>query len=798
MRFARAIRRYDAMRITAFVGLFCVLATLFVFSFGLVRTACAVQNPPEESDDSSNEIIVVCNETLASPTDAIADADVEVVDIEDLGAIAGGEDEALLVTVSENESIDAAISKIEESGEVLYAQPNYTYHRMEDVPTYTVGALYTEPNDSRLSSQYYLQEWKADSTTSGANVLKAWKNTRSEGSVTVAVIDSGVLSTHEDIYANLDTRHMIDIYNETEPGIINDPVGHGTHVAGIISGVADNQTGIAGVSYNARIVPIRVFSDKGTCSTIHLLNAFNYLTRLVEEGELDDLHVINMSLGDHSESANDQALRAAIATMRDKHQVLTVCAGGNGDSKTGLPYTSSCWPGDFDECLSVTALTRSGENWSKSDYNLAKDISAPGVSIYSTYYENNASYHSMTGTSMATPIVSGAAALLWAQNPDLSVDEVVEALKATAHPLDAAGENYHLDVETGSAGAIDVYEALSYVEGKRVHMSDVQVNTIADEVYDGSAHMPDVTLSFKGVELTENEDYAVFCFGNVCAGKATVVLYGMGNYVGSKKLRFNILPASLADAKVAGVGSRTYTGHAQKQAPKVSLELGNGTTTLKSGKDYTLSYKNNVNAGKATMTIIGRGNYTGTINKSFSIGKAKLLKASPGSNRLTFTGSARTPSVVVQARPDGSLKVLKRGTDYTVVSRNNKNVGTATLTVKGKGNYTGTLYSTYQIIPKGTSLKKLVPGKKRFSVQWYRQSANMGNTRINGYQIRYNTRKTFSSGNKYKTIKGYKNLTASVTGLQKGKTYYVQVRTIKTVYGKNYYSAWSKPRACRV
>ena len=519
---------------------------LGTLGFGLIPgdglSSGSASNDTIDGDVSANEIIVVYGGGEDAASDVIATVDAGVSAVEGLGTIAGGDEGALLVTLDSGEDLDDAIEELGQSDDVLYAQPNYTYQLLEESPVYTIGTLAAGTSDPRLSSQYYLRPWQY-SATSGANVLEAWEHAKAQGSVTIAVIDSGIRPTHEDLASNIDTVHMKDVYNDAEPGTINDSTSnsHGTHVAGIAAAVADNGKGIAGVSYNARILPIKVFGDGESpkTSTAVLLRAFNYLAGLVDAGELDNLHVINMSLGSYIPSSEDEALRQAIASMRDDHQVLTVCAGGNGQD--GVPCTQPCLPADFDEALAVTALTRDGENAANADYNLAKDISAPGASILSTKASSDIDYGNLGGSSMATPVVSGTAALLWAQNPNLTVDEVVEAIEQTAHPLDSEGANFHSIDETGSVGGIDACEALEYIAGDRIHLADVQAASIADETFDGCAHTPGVELSYGGSALVEGEDFTVFYRENVEPGQATIIVRGTGHFIGTKVLTFKIV-----------------------------------------------------------------------------------------------------------------------------------------------------------------------------------------------------------------------------------------------------------------
>ena len=135
---------------------------------------------------------------------------------------------------------------------------------------------------------------------------------------------------------------------------------------------------------------------------------------------------------------------------------------------------------------------------------------------------------------------------------------------------------------------------------------------------------------------------------------------------------------------------------------------------------------------------------------------------------------------------DGN-RILKEGIDYNTVYKNNKKVGTATLTISGKGNYTGIETKTFRILPKSTSLKKLHAESKQFTVTWKAQK-----TETTGYQIEYSTNKNFKRGNKKITIKKNKTTEKTIKKLKSKKKYYVRIRTYKTVQGKKYYSKWSK------
>lgn len=147
-------------------------------------------------------------------------------------------------------------------------------------------------------------------------------------------------------------------------------------------------------------------------------------------------------------------------------------------------------------------------------------------------------------------------------------------------------------------------------------------------------------------------------------------------------------------------------------------------------------------------------------------------------------------------KPDVKVEVNGAELDtsnYTVsYASGRKKVGTYKVTVKLKGNYSGTAVAAFKINPKGTSLSKLTPAKKALTVKWKNQTAKMSTARITGYQIQYSTKPDFSSGNITKTAKGYSKTSLKISKLKSGKKYYVRIRTYMKTGGKTYYSKWSK------
>ena len=238
---------------------------------------------------------------------------------------------------------------------------------------------------------------------------------------------------------------------------------------------------------------------------------------------------------------------------------------------------------------------------------------------------------------------------------------------------------------------------------------------------------------------------------------------------------------SISKASVT-LSTSTYAYDGKAKKPGVTVKL-NGKT-LKNGTDYTVSYSNNTKVGTAKVTITGKGNYTGSVSKTYSI-KNNFKKATvSGISTKAFTGKNITQSITVKYNG----KTLKNGTDYTVSCSNNKSIGTATVKIAGKGSYTGTITKTFKINPAKQEIQKLTAKSKAFFVDWAQKGS------ATGYEIQYATNSKFTSAKKV-TITNNKTDTKTISKLSGKKKYYVRVRSYTTVKGTKYYGAWSASKS---
>ncbi|WP_419064666.1 S8 family peptidase [Ellagibacter isourolithinifaciens] len=414
--------------------------------------------------------------------------------------------------VADDMRASEAVAAAQEVPGVVSVQPNFVYRLVDEVPAGTLdesaASIADEqvegdedisaqalgmPNDdyvyTRDPNEPYNQYWLY--TT---RITRAWNLVHADNTVTVATLDTGVDFDHADLEDNLLMDYAWDAYNSKplSASVPNgDRIGHGTMVAGIISARANNGIGLAGASFNATILPVKVFNDTGApeATTASVLSGYKYVVDLATSKTVSNLRVINTSFGSYNTYSSsgyclkDEALRKAIVSAKNAG-IVTVCSGGNG--KDGKPRTDNIYPADFDECVAVTALNTDNTNCYWSDYNKKKNISAPGLLVTTT--DATGGYSKASGTSMAAPIVSGVFALLFAAEPVATVDDACNAVYATATPISDA-ENDRTDI-SGSRGAIDASAAVEALEGLgRTAFSDVHPGEwFYNAVYFAKAH----------------------------------------------------------------------------------------------------------------------------------------------------------------------------------------------------------------------------------------------------------------------------------------------------------------------
>ena len=367
-------------------------------SFGLtVSPFPATTAPPVPGSEVSDPVTggqVYLNEVMVTFKAPLASADVIAFAASFGGTVIGAipeiETYQLRVPADTIAKLNAVIT-------AMRADP-----RVADAYPVSVGSTTAfTPNDPQYGTQYAPQKVRAD---------EAWVIAR--GGPVIAVVDTGVNYNHADLAGKV-IKGRDFVNGDNDP---MDDQGHGTHVAGIAAASGNNGIGIAGIAFNSRILAVKVLNSAGSGSYANVASGIIHSVGM-------GARVINLSL---SGSASDPVLNNAVnfATARG---CLVVAAAGN-DGRNILVY-----PGAYANAFCVGSTTSTDARSGFSNYGAHVDIAAPGSSILSTLYTGG--YGLKNGTSMATPCVAGAAAVLWSRYPGYTLDRVRARLQATGQRL---------------------------------------------------------------------------------------------------------------------------------------------------------------------------------------------------------------------------------------------------------------------------------------------------------------------------------------------------------------------------
>ena len=324
--------------------------------------------------------------------------------------------------------------------------------------------------------------------------------------------------------------------------------------------------------------------------------------------------------------------------------------------------------------------------------------------------------------------------------------------------------------------------AVREIEITALNLNAVKVDSIDAVAYNGMEQTPKLTVTYNGVALKENEDYVATYSNNIKVGTAKVTLSGgsNGNYVGTKIVTFQIAQKDISDVQAAKIENVQYTGTAVK--PQVILtDLGK---QLVENTDYVLTYTNNVAAGTATITVRGKGNYSGTKKITYQITPLNISKVKVGKiANQKYTGKAITPNLTITS---GTTRLILNK-NYTVKYSSNKKPGKAKAVLTGIGNYTGSKTVYFYIAPAKARLVSATSTKaKTMKLKWKKD------TKATGYEIYYSTKADFAKkSRKTVTISKNKTTTKTIKKLKSNKKYYVKIRAYKKVGSKKIYSDWS-------
>ncbi len=341
--------------------------------------------------------------------------------------------------------------------------------------------IFFHPNDSLYAAQWHLPIIMADS---------AWNITQGDSTIIIAIVDTGVDWLHPDLAANIwnnpgeigldaqgrdkryngidddndgyiDDWHGWDLYQDTNKQTDNDPRPgnpHGTHVAGIAAAVTNNHIGVAGVAPKCKILPVKVASDDPSSNNI----PFGY--EGIAYATLMNANIINCSWGGSFSLFGQDMVSAAI-----NHGCTVVAAAGNDTLNLS---TSPEYPACYDGVLCVGATDWNDQKSSYSNYGYEVSLSAPGDIIESTIPTADGSYAQYSGTSMATPVVSGVAALVKSLHKDYTSEQVAEQVRVSADPIDIWNGGFQHKL---GFGRVNAYRALT-VQSPAIRVSSSSVS----------------------------------------------------------------------------------------------------------------------------------------------------------------------------------------------------------------------------------------------------------------------------------------------------------------------------------
>lgn len=353
---------------------------------------------------------------------------------------------------------------------VEYAEPNF---EIKLDPTQTISPkdllkrddeLANSPNDPMFAEQWALNNAGQNGGKQKAdiNALLAWEKTKGTKKVVIAVLDTGVDYKHNDLASNMWVRpDNVPAYKDDEIGTVNDlhgfnadenqsdPMdenGHGTHCAGVIGAEGNNNEGIAGINWEVEIMALKFLGRSGFGSTKNAIESINYAIDRKRNGV--NIRVISASWGSTSYS---KALEDAIRAAGEEGILFIAAAGNDSTDNDKRPHYPSNYK--LPNVISVAALDRNDNLAGFSNFGAKTvHIAAPGKDILSTWLKG--AYREASGTSMATPQVSGVAGLILATNPRMSVEKLRERLFKSVDKIDSLNGK----VETG--GRVNAAKAL--------------------------------------------------------------------------------------------------------------------------------------------------------------------------------------------------------------------------------------------------------------------------------------------------------------------------------------------------
>lgn len=555
-----------------------------------------------------------------------------------------------VIVIPENRTVTQAIMSAADPDFNLPAVwPNYYKH------------IYASHNDPALSEAAKDYQWQH----SFVGDSYAWDAGYKGQGVKVAVLDTGLLDAHEEFTGRV-AKHL-SMLSDTATTSTSDTQGHGTHVAGIIAANLDNSKGGAGIAPESSLYIYGIGNSDGTISS-----AAEY--RAINQAINDKVDIINMSLGSGFFDANENT-----SIQKAYNAGIAVFAAAGNESTTGTSY-----PASFDHVCSVASLQQDGRKSYFTNYNSSVDLAFPGTNIYSTSKDGAGSYTYKSGTSMATPVASGVAAVILSGSDQIAelkgktgtkrVDALYKVMSSNAVKSPSSGTGsgttylpkvFKINTSKGS----DVPAVPTFViDNKPTNKATTDSIVAQVEIKGGSEdieiwfNMDGKTPSYKNGTVTNGEKYTA------------PILMG-----GAKKITVKAIAVNKASGKASKAASATCTFTPNPLAVEIRAD---GVHKLSAGSKLSL---------KAVVT------------PSYAVSTKVKWEVSP-------VGDASASGVSINA--SGKLSVDKKATPGKYMVK-----ATA---VDKKGNaYASNIYAVYEIeiIAPESAVKSIALGEKSKTIE---------------------------------------------------------------------------------
>lgn len=311
--------------------------------------------------------------------------------------------------------ISSAEAVIAQDPDVEFVEKNYIVHA--DLT----------PNDPRYSNQSQPQPpfFPNAGYINRIDAPQAWNNMTGDADVIIAVLDTGVRSSHQDIGKLVPGCSTLGNFSETSCGSnTGDVDGHGSGVAGTAAALTNNGTGVAGVCWLCSVMPVKVLGDNGSGTSVDVVEGILYAVNYAIANPTKRV-IINMSLGRSCSGGITTFEQNAINFAWNNNVLVVTSAGNSGSSSTQCPASA-------DNVIAVSATDINDNLAGFSSFGIYVDLAAPGVSIYNIVGTGNSSYNFWSGTSFSSPMTAGVAGLIWSANPSLTNAQVDQILRDTA------------------------------------------------------------------------------------------------------------------------------------------------------------------------------------------------------------------------------------------------------------------------------------------------------------------------------------------------------------------------------